>query len=71
MMHTMCDNAAKYRVCWFVHFRKHSVNSDTFDWALLFYIERWDFQDFEIKLRIGNIETFFVKKLFVRHETLN
>ena len=47
MMHTMCDNAAKYLVCRFVRFRKHLVNSDTFVLALLYYIERWDFQDFE------------------------
>ena len=61
MMHTMCDNAAKYLVCRFVRFHKHSVNSDTFVWALLYYIERWDFQDFEKKMRIGNIESFLLK----------
>ena len=70
-MHTMCDNAEKYLVGRFVRFRKHSVNSDTFVWALLYYIERWDFQDFEKKLHIGNIETFFVKKSFVCHERMN
>ena len=70
MMHTMCDNAAKYLVCRFVRFRKHSVNSDTFVWALLYYRERWDFQDFEKKMRIGIIETFFVQKSFVCHERM-
>ena len=61
MMHTMCNNAAKYLVCRFVRFRKHSVNSHTFVWALLYYIERWDIQDFEKKMRIGNFETFLLK----------
>ena len=70
MMHTMCDNAAKYLVCRFVCFRKHLVNSDTFVWALLYYREGCDFQDFEKTLRIGNIETFFVQKSFVCHERM-
>ena len=33
MMHTLCDNAAKYLVCWFVSFRKHSVETHTFFFA--------------------------------------
>ena len=42
MMHTISKIGAKYLVCWFVSFRKHSVETHTLLCFLLYYVERSD-----------------------------
>ena len=42
MMHTISKIGAKYLVCWFVSFRKHSAVTHTLFCFLLYYVERSD-----------------------------
>ena len=64
MMQTLCDNTAKYLVYWFVSFRKHFSETDTFFCFLLYYVERWDFQDFKNNSVLIKLKVFLLKNHF-------